>query len=109
MILVQGQVGGLSLIGPPYVRLLETVDLGRPVTRYCKALLRGFALANYPTDRRLQDMRVQLHCAFGDDLQHVDVIAEITLADAQGHGQGAANLDEWRPIKLSVYYSIVGE
>ena len=109
MILIQGQLGGLSMIGPPTMKLRETIDLGRPVTKYCRALLRGFALANYPTDRPLQDMRVQMHCAFADDLRHADVIAEITLADAQGHGEGAASLDDWTPIKVEVYYSIVGE
>ena len=115
MILFQGQMATEpGSYAQPRVKMTQTVDLGQPITQYCKVLLRGFKLSYFATDRNVQDMHVQLQCAFGDDLQHADLTAEIMLADEDGQsGVSDTSIFPWgehsERIMFSLYYTIVGE
>ena len=103
MILLQGELGAPNLIYPPVSRLSTTVDLGRPVSRYAKALLRGFELGNFPDDVQLWHVRIHLGTSFGTDLQHVEVTADVELKD-----RSARDFD-WRAIEIRVFFTVLAE
>ena len=104
MAMIQGELGGPGLIFPPVVTLRETVDLGQPFTDFCKPLLRGFELGNFPDDYELRHVRVNLETRLLDDFRNVEVIAEIELRDSHAGGDG-----DWRALEIRVYYTLIAE
>jgi len=103
MIMIQGQIGKPGLIVAPSVTLTDTVDLGRPAPKFCKALLRGFEFVTVPENIHLRVIKVQLDTRFVNDLQHAEVSAEIVLQDDRGTGI------DWRALEIVVHYTVIAD